>query len=146
MKNLRYLLITASFLSLAACSDSDDNDHTPAAPQDLVVGTWRLTAKSVSADPAESLNVPLSTCESETTMQFEPNETMIRTVYSGVGCADADETQISWSKGTGNTYIYADGDDANDMLEHEYSNNNTVMTTHAFDGSNYTTKQFVKVN
>jgi|GEM_PF-4259270 len=147
MKNLRYLLLSASFLSLMGCSDSDDNNYyMPIAQQDLVVGTWQLTAKSISADPAESLNVPLGECESETTMSFESDQSLYRTVYSGVDCADTDETELSWSKGTGNIYNYADGDDADDMIEHEYSNNNTVMTTHAFDGTNYTTKTFVKVN
>lgn len=147
MKNLRYLFVSAAFLSLMGCSDSNDNTYyPPILQQDLVVGTWKLTAKTIGADPAEALNVPLSECEGLTTMKFESDETLIRTNYSGVGCADDNITELSWSKGAGNEYNYADGDDLDDRLEHEYSNNNTVLTTYAFDGANYTAKRFVKVN
>ena len=147
MKNLRYLFATSALLAVVACSSSDDNVYyPPVVQQDPVIGTWRLTAKSVSANPTDALNVPLSECESKKTMMFADEQVLIRTTYSGANCATADETELVWAKGFGNGYLYSDADDIDDTLQHEYSNNNTELTTVAFDGANYTTKRFVKVN
>ena len=142
---MRKILLFAAMLTFAltGCTDNDDKEPTIDAPAEAnaIVGQWKLISKRTGADASSMVDMPLATCEDQSTLTFYNGNDLKQNNYGGADCALMTEVFSDWQYNGGNDYHWGEEGVAGFVFV-TFSADQNQMTTLKYDGAGYLSETY----